>query len=131
MVNRSAREEPDERARLEAVRDLQAGRGGGVCEGQEQEGSGWGRRGHGRAVRAGGEEQPVQAVEPDVVGKLLSRPGAVGGDPQEWGSGDEGPRSAYRSRSNSADGGGGLSGAVGGTGVSPGLLRLPAGPLAA
>ena len=40
---------------------------------------------------AGQQEQPVQAVEPDVVGKLLPVPGADGGDPEGWGSWYEGP----------------------------------------
>ena len=34
------------------------------------------------AVRAGSQREPVQAVEPDVVGLLFSAAGADGGDPQ-------------------------------------------------
>jgi len=79
-VGRYAREEPGERT--EVVRDFQAHGLRGLPEGEGQQGRGGRRRAVGRAVRAGPQGEPVQAVEPDVVGLLFPAAGADDRDPQ-------------------------------------------------
>src|SRR5918995_399993 len=92
-VNRRWREEPGERAEAEAVCDLQAGGLGGLVEGQGQQGRG--RRGRTVAfrVREGPRGEPLQALEPALVGELLPAAGARGGD-TEAGRRVEGARRA-------------------------------------
>ena len=66
----------------QAVSDLEAGGVGGLDQGEGQSGctgSGWAVAG---GVRGGSEEQPVQDLEPDVVGDLLPAPGEGGGNPE-------------------------------------------------
>src|SRR6266511_3472816 len=87
VVNQGSWEEPGERIEVagQAVCDRQVGGRGGVSEGQGQPGRGGCRRVHDRAVRAEPEEQPVQAVEPALVGQLLPTAGEGRGDTQERG----------------------------------------------
>src|SRR3954462_9036859 len=64
----------------QAVRYFEAGRLGGLAQGQGESGragSGWPKH---RRLREGPEEQSVQGLKPDVVGLLLSAFGARGGD---------------------------------------------------
>src|SRR6266545_3158127 len=85
------REESSGRADVEgqAVCDLQVGGLGGVPAGQGQSrGAGCGRV-LDRGVREGSEGQPVQGLEPDVLGELLPTSGAGGGSgqitlPESW-----------------------------------------------
>ena len=115
----------------EVVRDLQAGGLGGVPEGQGQQGRGGRRRRVDRAVRAGPEGEPVQAVESDVVGELFPAAGAGGGDTE---AGRQGvrvlgvPTVADRIAQTVAAM---VPGAGGGAGVPPRLLRLSAGAVGA
>ncbi len=48
-------------------------------------GSGRGRRADGCGLRKGPEREPVQDLESDVVGQLLSAAGAHGEDTERWG----------------------------------------------
>src|SRR5919109_2528022 len=79
-VNHCWWEEPGERAEAEAVCDLQAGRLGGLVEGQGQQGRGRRRRAVASGVREGPEEEPLQALESAVVGELFPAAGARGRD---------------------------------------------------
>ena len=56
------------------------------------------------AVRGGPEGQPLQAVEPHVVGQLFSRAGSRGGNTEE--GRHKGPRHSERGRQGGANGGG-------------------------
>ena len=111
----------------QAVCDSQADGLGGVAAGQGQQGRpGRGRAGA-RGVRGRSEEQPLQDLESDEFGVLLSAPGQGGGDPQAaWRRGPRARRADGR-RQGRADGRGHASGARVEPSVSPGLLWLPAG----
>ena len=77
-------------------------------------------------VRVRSEEQPLQDLESDELGVLLSAPGAGGRDPEAaWRWGPFARRADGR-RPGRADGGGHASGGAGGTSVPPRLLWLPA-----
>src|SRR6516225_11760354 len=69
-------------ARSEVVRDLQAGGLGSVPEGQGKPRRRRGGRRVARSVREGLEEQPLQDLESNVLGQLLSTTGTGRGDPE-------------------------------------------------
>src|SRR5665811_389815 len=87
----------------EVVRHSKASRVRGVGEGSgEYRGARRGRREHHR-VREQGEVQPLQAMEPDEFGKLLSWAGAGGGDTEGLWSRGPFARRAECGRSSFAD----------------------------
>ncbi len=69
-------------------------------------------------------KEPVQALESAVVGELLPAAGAGGGDTQGRREGGASARCAHGRGPDRPDGGQDVSGADGGAGVPPGLLRL-------
>jgi hypothetical protein len=129
-VNHRWWEEPGERAEAEAVCDLQAGRLGGLVEGQGQQGRGRRRRAVTFRVRGGPQGEPLQALEPAVVGELLPAAGARGRDTEARRQ-PENSRGADGRGQGRSDGRGRVPGARGGASLPPRLLRLPAGPLGA
>src|SRR5690349_607843 len=121
-------EESRERAEVDrkTVRYLEVGRLAGVSEGQGQSGcAGCGRLQH-RGVRERLAGEPLQDLEPDVLGQLFPAAGQGGGDTETAWRRDKSSRRADGRGQNRADGGGRAFGEAGGTGVPPGLLRLPA-----
>ena len=96
----------------------------GVGEGPgQQRGAGRGRREH-RRVRRQGEEQPLQAVEPDVLGQLPAGAGAGGPHTKgAWGGGQD-ARRAEHGRPGGPDRGGDAAGRDAGADLPPGQLRL-------
>src|SRR3954451_14483079 len=111
----------------QAVRYFEAGRLGGLAQGQGESGragSGWPKH---RRLPQGPEEQSVQGLEPDVVGLLLSASGARGGDRKAARRGEAHTRHPHRGRPHRPNGGGQAPGGTGGTGVPPRLLWLPPG----
>ena len=100
---------------------------GGVQAGCGQQGCTGSGRGDPGRVRGRSEEQPLQDLEPDELGVLLSAPGASGGDTEaaRW----RGPlaRRAHDRRPGCPNGGGHVPGGEGGAPVPPRLLWLPAG----
>src|SRR6516162_4790804 len=65
-----------------AVQDSETGSLGGLQEGEGQPGSGWSGWTVDCGVRDCSCEQPLQALEPAVLGELLPSTGAAGGHPQ-------------------------------------------------
>ena len=113
----------------QAVRHLQVGGLGSVCEGQGEQGCGGGRRGVDRAVRGRPGPESVQDLEPAVVGLVFPAAGEGRGDPQGGRQRGAGARSAYGGRPGRPDGGPDVSGGKGGADLSSGLLRVPAGQI--
>ena len=73
-------------ARSEVVCDFQTGSLASVSEGQGEPRRRRRGRGVDRSVREGLEEQPLQDLESDVFGQLLSTAGACRGDSEsQWG----------------------------------------------
>src|SRR5919107_4599458 len=64
----------------QAVRYLEAGRLGGLPEGQGKSGRAGSGRADPRRLREGSQGKPIQDLEPDVVGIVLPTSGAGGGD---------------------------------------------------
>src|SRR3954464_3736926 len=126
-VGSGRRRKQHARAEREVVRDPQADGLGGVAAGQGQQGSAGSGRGGSGGVRGRSEGQPLQDLESDELGVLLSSGGQGGGDPQA--ARRRGPNAgrANDRGQGRADGGGHASGGAGGPSVSPGLLWLPAG----
>ena len=90
----------------QAVRDSQADGVGGVSAGCGQQGCpGSGRAGAGR-VRGRSEGQPLQDLESDELGVLLSAPGQGGGDPQAARRRGPSARRAHDRRQGRSNGGG-------------------------
>lgn len=83
-----------------------------------------------RGVRVRSEEQFVPDLESDVVGELFSASGAGGGDTEIARRRDQGARCAHGRGQSRPNGGSQTSGIRGGIDLPPGLLRLPAGPVA-
>src|SRR5262249_31980502 len=98
---------------------------GGIPAGEDQQGrAGRGRRRE-RGGREGSEEQPVQDLEPDVLGELLPTPGESGGNTKTaWWRGPDFRRTDRRGQ-GSPDGGRAETGGEGRTDLPSGLLRLP------
>ena len=71
------------------------------------------------------EGQPLQAVEPDVVGKLLPGTGASRGDTEGSGERGQGARGAERGRPGRSDRGRDAAGSEAGADLPPRQLRLP------
>lgn len=131
-VNRSAGG-ADGHAEAEAVRDFQGGGLASLPEGESQSGSRRRRWAVDRGVRRRPEEEPVQALESDVLGELLSTAGADGGDTEAGWTGDQSARRAHRGRPNRPDGCGAVHRAGGGAdfhtdsyGYRPGRSALQA-----
>src|SRR5512132_2267383 len=127
----SAWEESDGRAETgrQVVWYFETGGVGGLSEGAGQQGRTGRRRLHDRDVREGSEEQSLQDLEPDVLGQLLSAPGAGGGGTETAWRRHPGSRGAHRRGQNRADRGGRPAGESGGTEIPPRLLRVPAAPV--
>src|SRR5207245_11447766 len=87
---------------------------------------GSGRAGPG-AVRGRSCGQPLQDLESDELGDLVSAPCQGGCDPQAARQRSPSARRAHDRRQDRSDGGGHVLGAAGGAEVSPGLLWLSAG----
>ncbi len=68
---------------------------GGVSAGPTERRCCRGGRAVHRGIREGSEEQSLQGLEPDVLGKLFPAPGAGRGDPEAARRRDARPRSAY------------------------------------
>src|SRR5579872_5586107 len=109
-----------------AVLYFQVGGLGGVQTSKSEPGSGRGRR----AVDCGLREEPVQDLESDVVGQLLSAAGADGEDPESKRWGKEAGHTD-RVGSDRAAGGEVETGAGGGPAVPSGFLRVSAGEVGA
>ena len=119
-------EDEHAKAQGQAVCDSQVDGVGGVSAGCGQQGCpGSGRAGAGR-VRGRSEGQPLQDLESDELGVLLSASGQGGGDPQAARRRGPSARRAHDLRQDRSDGRGHVSGAAGGAEVPPGLLWLPA-----
>ena len=85
---REEEREHGEAARREAVRHPQTGSVGGVQAGGGQQGCCGCGRADAERVRGRSEEQPLQDLESDELGVVLSAPGQGGRDPQaarRWG----------------------------------------------
>ena len=92
------------------------------------QGGGWGRRTVDRGVRGQPSWQPLQALEPAVLGELLPSTGATGGHPQgKWRDASVGHSNG--GRSCSTRGCPPVSGAVFGICFPRRLIRLSARPL--
>jgi hypothetical protein len=113
---RRPREEASEHAkdRRQAVRDSQADGLGGVAAGQGQQGRTRSGRAGSRGVRGRSCRQPLQGLEPDELGVLLSTPGQGGGDPQAARRGCPRAGRADDRRQGRANGRGHASGGAGG-----------------
>src|SRR5260370_16281743 len=94
---------------------------GGVQTSKSEPWSGRGRRTVDCGLRKEPEREPVQDLESDVVGQLLSAAGADGEDTESKRRGKEAGHTD-RVGSDRADGGGVETGAGGGP---PGLFRFP------
>src|SRR3954453_10213305 len=97
----------------QAVRYFEAGRLGGLAQGQGESGragSGWPKH---RRLPQGPEEQSVQGLESDVVGLVLSAPGARGGDRKAARRGEAHAGHPDRGRPHRPNGGGQAPGGTG------------------
>src|SRR6476619_5503434 len=97
---------------------------GGLSAGESQSGCAGCGRGDAGGVRPGSEEQPVQDLESDVLGVVLSTSGAGGGDTQTAWRWDENPWCADDLGQGGPNGGSAQAGGEGRTDLSSRLLRL-------
>src|SRR5215472_1061794 len=127
-VNRQA-----ERAgeRVEALRDPEGGREGGVPEGQSQQGGAGSRRGVDQGVREEPGREPLQALESDVLGELLPAAGPSGRDTKTGRARGSGPGGAHRGRQDRSDGREAVPGAGSGANLPRELIWVPAGAVGA
>lgn len=109
----------------QTVPDTQAVGPGRLAPGEGESWRSRGRRPEYCDVRGRPGEQPVQDLEPHVVGKLLPPTRKGGGNTEESGR-VQNPRGAHCSRPRGPNGREANPGAHRGTRVPPGLLRLPA-----
>src|SRR6266851_1304364 len=103
---------------------------GGVQTSKSEPGSGRGRRADDCGFREGPEREPVQDLESDVVGQLLSAAGADGEDTESKWWGKEAGHTD-RVGSDRADGSEVETGAGGGPAVPSGFLRVSTGEVGA
>src|SRR6185312_6273645 len=106
----------------QAVRYFEVGSLGGVEESQGEQGRTGSGRAVDRGVREGSAGQPVQDLEPDVLGVVLPAAGAGGGDREGARAGHQNAGGAHRGRSGRADGGGPGAGGEGRADLPSGLL---------
>src|ERR1035437_507821 len=132
-VNRRYREESRGRAESiwQAVPDLKGRGQGRLDQGEREQGRTRGGRAVHRGLREGPERKPVQGLEPDVLGDVLPASGDGGGNTKATRRRDPRARYSLRRGQDRADRGRGPAGGSGGTGVPPGLLRVPARQVAA
>src|ERR1039458_2507648 len=112
--------------RGQAIRYFQGGNLGSVEASQSQQGSGRGRRANDCGFRKEPEREPVQDLESDVVGPLLSAAGADGEDSESQRRGKEAGHTDGVG-SDRARGGEVETGAGGGPAVPSGFLRVSTG----
>src|SRR5438034_9556941 len=115
----------------EAIWYFQGGGLGGISQGQGQQGGGRRRRAVDRGVREGPQGEPLQALEPDVLGELLPTASSDGRDTEAGRARGPCPRCAHRGGQDRSDGREDVPGAEGGAYLPPRLLRVPTGAVGA